>query len=53
MVSALKRMKRNKFRKKKMAENIFMELVFAPYGKLWNRIETAPVPVTMRSAEGN
>lgn len=45
MLTAKKRMKRRKFKRKTVVLSALEVLVFAPYGNSANRVETAPVPV--------
>ncbi len=45
MLTAEKRAKRKKFKRKTVALSALEVLVFAPYGNSANRVETAPVPV--------
>jgi hypothetical protein len=45
MLTAEKRMKRRKFKRKTVVLSALEVLVFAPYGNSAHRVETAPVPV--------
>lgn len=45
IVMMLKITKRTRFRKKKMVASVFMVSEPSAYGKLWKRLEMAPVPV--------
>jgi hypothetical protein len=45
MLTAKKRTKRKKFKKKTVVLSALEVGVFAPYGNSANRVETAPVPV--------
>jgi hypothetical protein len=45
VLTAKKRMKRKKFKKKTVVLSALEVLVFDPYGNSANKVETAPVPV--------
>ena len=45
MLTAKKRMKRRKLKRKTVVLSALEVLVFAPYGNSAHRVETAPVPV--------
>ena len=45
MLTAKKRMKRKRFKRKTVVLSALRMLVFARYGNSANRVETAPVPV--------
>ncbi len=47
-----KTMKRDRLRKKKMRVMIFIPWEPLPYGKAWNRMSTAPVPMMTANQAG-
>jgi len=53
MLTAEKRMKRKKFRRRTVVLSALEVLVFAPYGNSAKSVETAPVPVGTRGIVRN
>lgn len=49
IVMTLKITKRTRFRKKKTVASVFVVSESSAYGKLWKRLEMAPVPVKATS----